>query len=102
MWSFYQPRALDEPFRGVSKDRSELIRRLGLGLTKPGKDLLLWAHRLEPHQTAHKPTAFDAEAYEYFRPGGKTRPLSGTDGLYEVVHPPVSSDQLVAQIEKAS
>jgi len=65
-------------------------------------ELLLWQHKLEPHQTAHKPTALDAESFDYYRPGGKTRPLSGTDGLPEVVHQPVSSNQLAGMIEVAS
>jgi hypothetical protein len=72
---------------------------LGLGLTGPDEELLVWEHALQPPQTAHRPTALDAEAYEYFRPGGKTRPLSGTDGVHEVVHRPIRADQLVARIE---
>lgn len=102
MWGFYQPRRLDAPFQGVSKNRSELVRRLGLGRADPDEELLLWEHRLEAHQTAHRPTAFDAEAYDYFRPGGKTQPLAGTDGLHEVVHVPVAGSQLAAPIELAS
>lgn len=102
MWGFYQPRRLDAPFHGVSKHRSELVRRLGLGRADPDEELLLWEHCLEPHQTAHRPTAFDAEAYDYFRPGGKTQPLTGSDGLNEVVHPPVTGSQLAARIEPAS
>jgi hypothetical protein len=99
MWSFYQPRRTDTPFHGVSKDKSELIRRLGLGRANRGEDFLLWEHTLETHQTANRPTAFDAEAYDFFRPGGKTRPLSGSGGLPEVVHPPVTGNQLAAPIE---
>jgi hypothetical protein len=102
MWAFYQPRSLGDPFRGVSKERGELVRRLGMGRTDPHQELLVWAHRLLPHQRAHKPTAFDAEAYEYFRPGGKTQPLTGTDGLHEVVHGPIDGGQLVARIEQAT
>jgi hypothetical protein len=102
MWSFYQPRRLDAPFYGVAKQQSELIRRLGLGCADGDEELLLWEHRLEPHQNAHRPTAFDAEAYEYFRPGGKTCPLSGSGGLHEVVHPKVTGSQLAARIEVAS
>ena len=102
MWSFYQPRRLDSPFLGVSKQQSELIRRLGLGRVDPDEELLHWEHRLEPHQTAHRPTAFDAEAYDFFRPGGKTLPLSGTGGLHEVVHPPVTGNQLESKIEVAT
>jgi hypothetical protein len=102
MWSFYQPRSPDEPFRGVSKEASELVRRLGLGLTDLSKDeLILWGHRLESHQTAHIPTAFDAADYEFFRPGGTTEPLSGDDGLREVVHRPITGDQLSHPIESA-
>jgi hypothetical protein len=102
MWAFYQPRSLDDPFRGVGKGRTVLVRRLGMGCTDPQQELLLWAHRLLPHQRAQKPTALDAGAYTYFRPGGKTQPLTGTDGLHEVVHGPIGSDQLVARVEKAT
>jgi hypothetical protein len=73
-----------------------------MGCTDPQQELLLWTHRLLSHQQAHKPTAFDAEAYEYFRPGGKTQPLTGTDGLHEVVHGPIGGGQLVARIQKVS
>jgi|GEM_PF-3375161 hypothetical protein len=102
MWSFYQARKLDDPFYKLPREKSELVRRLGLRLSKPDVELLLWQHKLEPHQTAHKPTALDAESFDYYRPGGKTRPLSGTDGLPEVVHQPVSSNQLAGMIEVAS
>ena len=102
MWSFYQPHRIDTPFHHVDKRQSELIRRLGLGQSKPDEELLLWEHRLEPHQTAHRPSTFDAEINEFFRPGGKTVPLSGTDGLHEVVHLQVTGNQLAARIEVAS
>jgi len=102
MWALYQPRSLADPFRGVSKDRAELIRRLGMGCTDPQQELLLWTHRLLPHQRAHKPTALDAGTYTYFRPGGKTHPLTGAGGLHEVVHEPIDGDQLVSRIEKAN
>ena len=102
MWSFYQSRKLDDPFCKLPKAKSELVRRLGLRLSKPGVELLLWQHRLEPHQTAHKPTVLDAESFDYYRPGGKTRPLSGAGGLPEVVHQPTSSNQLAGVIEVAS
>jgi hypothetical protein len=75
---------------------------LGLGCADRDEELLLWEHRLEAHQHAHRPTAFDAEAYEYFRPGGKTQPLSGSGGLHEVVHPMITANQLAARIEAAS
>ena len=102
MWGFYQPHRLGTPFHGVAKQPSELIRRLGLGHTDPHEELLLWEYRLEPDQTAHRPTAFDAEQNEFFRPGGKTLPLSGADGLNEVVHRPITGNQLEARIEVAS
>ena len=101
MWSLYQSRFLDEPFHRVSTEAGELVRRLGLGVTDPSKELLFWAHRLLPHQTARVPTAFDAADYEFFRPGGKTMPLTGDDGMREVVHPPVTGDQLTHRIERA-
>ena len=102
IWSFYQSRSPDDPFRGVAKSAPELVRRLGLGLTNPREELLLWGHRLRTEQTAHRPTAFDAADYEFFRPGGKTRPLSGGDGFPEVVHRPITGDQLTLRIENAS
>jgi hypothetical protein len=99
MWSFYQPRAASDPFRGISKETDQLVRRLGLGHAVGPVELVLWTHRLRPHQRASVPTTLDAALYQYFRPGGKTRPLTGVDGLPEVVHPPVSGDQLTRPIE---
>jgi hypothetical protein len=101
IWSFYQSRSPDDPFRGVITSAPELVRRLGLGLTNAGEELLVWGHRLRPGQTAHRPTAFDAADYEFFRPGGKTRPLTGDGGLREVVHRPITGDQLTFRIENA-
>jgi hypothetical protein len=103
MWSFFAPAAATSPFDAATKVRAELIRRLGLGCTDPRQELLLWEHRLQPPQTAHTPTAYDAETYEFFRPGGATRPLDGVgDGLDEVVHLPVSGEQLATRIERAT
>jgi hypothetical protein len=103
MWSLYQSRALNQPFRNVDTTRDELTRRLGLGhLPKPPDPLLFWEHRLHAHQTACRPTAFDAAENEFFRPGGKTKPLRGRDGLHEVVHPPIAATQLTARIQQAS
>jgi hypothetical protein len=101
MWSFYQSRKPGDPYYNLPKQKSQLVRRLGLRLSEPGKELLLWEHRLESRQIAHKPTALDAEAFDYYRPGGKTHPLSGSGGLPEVVHQPISSNQLVGMIEVA-
>jgi hypothetical protein len=101
MWSFYQSRAITDPFRGVSKESDQLERRLGLGHIVPPVELLLWTHRLRPEQTASVPTTLDAALYQFFRPGGKTHPLTGDDGLREVVHPPISGDQLTRPIEPA-
>lgn len=102
MWSFYQSRHLEQAFAEVSRNRADLIRRLGLGSANSNDEFVIWTHRLRPGQRAHTPTAFDAEAYEWFRPGGKTKALAGDDGLSEVVHGPVSSDQLIERIERAS
>jgi hypothetical protein len=99
MWSFCQSRAYSDPFRGVSKTAAQLARRLGLGHLRPPVELIIWTHRLRPHQRAAVPTTFDAALYEFYRPGGKTRPIKGTDGLREVVHPPISGDQLTQPIE---
>ena len=100
IWSFYHPLSLDDPFRGIVQRHHELVRKLGLGHVDPSSELLLWAHRLQPEQVAHIPTTFDAELNEYFRPVGKTEPLSGSGGLPEVVHPPVNGDQLSHSMER--
>ena len=98
MWSFYQHDHRDDAFSGISKQRDELVRRLGLGSHRG--ELLLWQHRLD-WQEPRTPTAFDAGLDPYFRPGGRTRPLSGRGGLSEVVHPPITGWQLTSPIEKA-
>lgn len=103
MWSFHQEEFLDAPFSGVDTTCTELRRRLGLGqFVASAAKVLYWAHRLRPNQIAHRPTAFDAADNPYFRPGGRTRPLDGAgDGMPEVVHDPVSGDQLVEPITQA-
>ena len=101
MWSFYQSRAISNPFQRVSKETDQLVRQLGLGHIVPPIELLLWTHRLRPDQPASVPTTLDAALSEFFRPGGKTHPLVGKDGLREVVHPPISGEQLTRPIEPA-
>jgi hypothetical protein len=99
MWSFYQSRWAEDPFRKVSTRGDELARRLGLGHIVPPVEMLLWTHRLKSHQSATVPTTFDAALSEWFRPGGKTQPLIGDDGLREIVHPAITGDQLTGRIE---
>lgn len=101
MWSFYDALDPATPFRDVTKHAGELRRRLGLGQVDAGRTLLIWAHRLLAGQSAHLPTAFDAELNEFFRPGGKTEPLSGAGAMDEVVHVPVLGSQLEERIEPA-
>lgn len=110
MFSFYQPSHPDDPFQDVSKNASDLQDRLGLG-EDPNPDLLFWSHRLEAHQDATIPTAFDADMNEFFRPGGRTYPLSAAlqiarngqhNGLDEVVHSTITASQLASPIEECT
>jgi hypothetical protein len=103
MWCFYQPEFPRDPFQGVSRSAGELERRLGLADLKANgnRELVFWAHQLREGQTAHVPTAFDAELIVSFRPGGRTRPHSGGDGVPEVVHRPISGHQLTQSIQAA-
>jgi hypothetical protein len=101
MWSFYDAQCPATPFQGISKHADELVRRLGLGLVHARHDLLVWAYRLRPPQTAHVPTAFDAGLHKCFRPGGKTQPLAGSGAMDEVVHAPIVGGQLEDRIETA-
>jgi hypothetical protein len=102
MWSFYDPDSADEPFERMGKRSSEVRRILGLGHIGPGTELLLMAHQLPDGVEPHIPTTFDAGTIPYFRPGGMTKPLSGSpDGRPEVVHDPVSGTGLVHTVEGA-
>jgi hypothetical protein len=101
MWSFYRPRTRNDPFQGLSLRARSLRRRLGLGQIDPTTPLLLWVHQLRSDQVARTPTTFDSEINEFYRPGGKTQPLTGSGGLNEVVHPPVTGDQLTLRIQRA-
>jgi len=104
MWSFCDRRHRAQPFRQIGKRASELRRRLGLGHTDLKKqELLLFAHRLPSGTKAYVPTTLDAELGQFFRPGGRTKPLSGpaSHGMPEVVHDPVTGRSLIARIEKA-
>ncbi len=79
-------------------------RRLGLGHIDLTREVLLvLGHRLPGGITPHTPTTFDAETSEYYRPGGSTKPLSGpdADGMPEVVHDPITGDQLALAVERA-
>ena len=99
-WSCYHSRHLTDPFHGVTMTKAEVQNRLGLGKMPTDKPIVVWCHRLRVGQKAHRPTAFDAKAYEWFRPGGKTAALDGSDrGLREVVHAAIYADQLEYPIE---
>ena len=104
MWSFYDTRHARLPFRRIGKRASELRRRLGLGHTDlRTQQLLLLAHRLPSGMEPCVPTTLDAELGEFFRPGGRTKPLKGpaSQGMPEVVHDPVTGRSLVARIQAA-
>jgi len=110
MWSFYDPSVPDDPLRGLPSGRAATVDILGLGKYHSSKERLVqWGHRLPRGQKAKKPTAWDAGASNpFWRPGGRTRPLSadggGTgafaaaDGLPEVVHAPVTGRDLAVRI----
>ena len=104
MWSFYDPGDRSDPFSGIGKSAIELHRRLGLGnIDISNEEMLLFGHILPGTSSAYTPTAFDAETSKFFRPGGRTKPLSGpnSDGMPEVVHDPVTGENLVHPIERA-
>ena len=98
LWAFYD-QAGESPSVSVGSARADAVDRLGLGEFQATTDeLLYWEHRLPPDKTAHQPTAWDADAENvYWRPGGRTFPLSGNAalGLHEVVHDSVTADDLV-------
>jgi len=98
LWAFY-----DQPGRSpsltIGTKRVGAVDRLGLGdFQGTSEELVYWEHRLPPGKAAHQPTAWDADAKNlYWRPRGKTYPLSGDTalGLHEVVHDSVTADDLV-------
>jgi len=104
MWSFYDRRARQEPFRRIGRKAGDLHRRLGLGhIDLSEEQLLVFSCRLPTGTPGHVPTAFDAKLGAFFRPGGRTKPLKGPDnhGMPEVVHDPVTGRGLVERIQKA-
>jgi hypothetical protein len=103
MFSFYGEKQPKNPFHGFHTTRKELIRRLGLGSVDPKSEILYWVHRLVDPQEGHTPTALDVElvSQRYFQPGGKTRPLTGSGSVPEVIHPPIVGTQLTRRIQEA-
>lgn len=85
------------------ESRSEAIDRLGLGqLEGSTAEVVIWHHGSEEQ---HQPTAWDAEKNPYWRPGGRTKPLSSgdtEDGFPECVHPPVGPDSFRSPIRELS
>ena len=98
LWAFYD-QVGQSPSVSIGAARAGAVDRLGLGEFRATTDeLLYWEHRLPPDKTAHQPTAWDADAENvYWRPGGRTFPLSGNAalGVHEVVHDSVTTDDLV-------
>lgn len=96
MWSFLADE--DGPY---FESREEAITRLGLGEFATGTpEILVFYHQADD---CHGPTGWDAEKNPHWRPGGKTKPLDRldtSDGLFEVVHSPVSESALVAPIRE--
>ena len=112
MWSFYDPRAPGNPLLNLPKNRAAAVDILGLGeyyYRSPNEPLVQWGHRLPVGEEAKRATAWDGGVRNpYWRPGGRTRPLSadggGTgkftpaDGLPEVTHSPVTGRDLALRI----
>lgn len=91
------------PFAEIGTTRAEAVNILGLGfyaVDEPATELVRWAHVLPDSIEAHAPTAWDAGAYVYWRPGGRTYRLDRDDyGVTEVVHNPIGSEDLTVAIE---
>jgi hypothetical protein len=105
MWC-YPAEDSRSPFREIGTTRAEAVNILGLGFyayTEPAAEIVRWAHALPVSIQAHRPTAWDAGADKgnvHWRPGGSTYRLDRDEfGLSEVVHDPVTVENLVAPIE---
>ncbi len=102
-FSFYRQRLRTKPFQGVSTKAISLRRRLGLGESPSGESLVWFSHQIgKDGNKVRNPTALDAGWYEFYRPGGRTRPLYGTGGLPEAVHPPVHGKHLQSAMRPAT
>lgn len=104
MWSFYDSSSTDDPFTNTGKGGVALRDRLGLGHVDLSiDDLLSLAHALDDAFEANVPTTFDAETSKWFRPGGTTEPLTGAfgEGMPEVVHDPISREDLLQPVREA-
>jgi hypothetical protein len=106
MWSFFQPTKPAAPFTGLRRTQAELRRRLGLGGIPVNGLMVHCSHRLPNPIVPLKATAFHAEMYEYFRPGGKTFPLGNADGdfnggLDETIHATIMFAELVEPLRPA-
>jgi hypothetical protein len=108
MWCYPAADARN-PFREIGTTRADAVKMLGLGYyayNEPAAEIVRWAHALPDSIRAHQPTAWDAGADKgnvHWRPGGSTYQLDRDDfGLPEVVHDPVTGENLVAPIETLS
>ena len=101
MWSFHQDGHPDDPFHAVSTRSHELRRRLGLGHVAPEHALAWCAHVPPASLGVHLPTTLDSDLNPWFRPGGRSQPLSGDDGLPEVVHESVGVEALTQPLRRA-
>jgi len=101
MWVVYQDGHATDPWSGVDMVNEALRNRLGLGHLAQGTAVVYWAHALPSGMTAHKPTALDAEANQFWEPGGLTKPLhGGGQGLPEAVHRAIMGEQLKKPIQR--
>jgi hypothetical protein len=91
IWSFRNGSAAKDPFRGINI--ADLLCILGVDSNVLGR-CVYFAHSLPTSITAYRPTVFDAELNQYWRPGGFTIPLETcshqySSGMEEVVHNPI-------------
>lgn len=105
MWC-YSPADSRSPFLDIGATREEAVTVLGLGYfayDEPAAELVRWAHALPAPVRAHQPTAWDAGATPgsvYWRPGGSTYRLDREEyGVPEVVHDPITGDDLTGAME---
>jgi hypothetical protein len=108
MWCYPAADSRD-PFHEIGTTRAEAVNILGLGyyaFNEPTAEIVRWAHTLPGSIQAHRPTAWDAGADKgnvHWRPGGSTYQLDRNDfGLSEMVHNPVTGENLVAPVEALS
>lgn len=100
MWAFPIADAA-APFAEIGNSRHDAVNILGLGhFGASGDELVRFAHELSASVHPHIPTAWDADCSVYWRIGGRTFLLDRAEyGLREVVHAPITGDNLVTAIE---